>query len=373
MSKMIVKIKHIDAITPHNNADALEIAHLGAWTTCVKKGVFNVGDLVVFLPPDAILPKSLHQFLGITKYCSEMPKYSEDYKQGRCRVRAARLRGERSFGTLMTKNDLLKYVMTYTPEKCTSYGFMVDDDVADLLGITKYTPPEKIKSGDAAPENALFHQYTDIERYQNYPKAIDEGEHVVMLEKVHGTNSRIGLVMSNDDLVWMCGSHRSNRKQFDATGDLSLYWKPLTCNVVDMLTEIQNDTKAVSVVLFGEIYGRGIQDMQYDGNISFAAFDISVNGQYLDWPAVVKMCDKHSVSMVPVVYEGPFSEAILMEHTDGPTIVCEQPISKFKGREGVVVKPIVERQSQYLPNHGRVILKSVSVDYLNRRGGTDNA
>jgi RNA ligase (TIGR02306 family) len=372
MSKIVVEVKRIDDITPHSNADSLEIAHIGAWTTCVKKDVFKVGDLVVFLPPDAILPRSLHEFLGISKYCGEMPRNSEEHKQGRCRVRATRLRGERSFGTLMTMHDLLQYIFTHAPERSISYGFMEGDDVADMLDITKYTPPEKIRSGDAAPENALFHTYTDIERYQNYPHVMCEGEHVVILEKVHGTNVRMGLVMSNDELTWMCGSHRSNRKQFDTKGEVSLYWRMLSGNVQEMLAAIQHYTKAVSVILFGEIYGP-VQDMTYRGVLEFASFDISVNGQYMNWPDVVQWCNRHCVPMVPVLYEGPFSEAVLMEHTDGPTTVCEKPVSKFKGREGVVVKPVVERCSNELPNNGRVILKSVSVDYLNRRGATDNA
>ncbi|MYG14266.1 MAG: RNA ligase (ATP), partial [Gammaproteobacteria bacterium] len=37
-------------------------------------------------------------------------------------------------------------------------------------------------------------------------------------------------------------------------------------------------------------------------------------------------------------------------------------------REGVVVRPVAERES---PGLGRVILKSVSGDYLTRKGGTE--
>ena len=67
--------------------------------------------------------------------------------------------------------------------------------------------------------------------------------------------------------------------------------------------------------------------------------------------------------LVPVLYRGPFSEAALLEHTSGATVLGGKHL-----REGVVLRPAVERESAEL---GRVILKSVSGDYLTRRGGTE--
>jgi hypothetical protein len=45
---------------------------------------------------------------------------------------------------------------------------------------------------------------------------------------------------------------------------------------------------------------------------------------------------------------------------------------KFGGREGCVVTPVVERYDPDLGGGGRVILKSISADYLARKGGTDD-
>ena len=44
---------------------------------------------------------------------------------------------------------------------------------------------------------------------------------------------------------------------------------------------------------------------------------------------------------------------------------------KFKGREGMVIRPVKERHSEKLPQFGRVVLKSISVDYYERKGGTE--
>jgi len=376
MSKIVVKVCKIDEIIPHGNADALEVACVGAWTTCVKKDVFAAGDLVVFIPPDAILPKELHEHLGITQYCGEMPQSSGEAEQGKRRVRATRLRGVRSFGTLMTIADVVEYfrsVHGHPPSHC--YPFMEGNELSVLLGITKYEPPEKIRQGDQMTPHALFHKYTDIERYQNFPSLLKEGEEVVILEKIHGTNCRVGLVMTDVGLTFMAGSHNTRRKAVDTIGHNSLYWKPLDESIADMkglLEYEQHEREAVSIIVFCEIYGPGIQDMQYAGYLAYRVFDIAVNGEYLNWDDVERICKAHAVPTVPVLYQGPFSEEVLMEHTDGNTQVCEAVTGKFKGREGCVVKPIVERQDFDIPS-GRVILKSVGADYLNRKGGTDNA
>jgi RNA ligase (TIGR02306 family) len=358
----------VSNITEHKNADQLEILHVDGWQTCVKKDTFAVNDLVVYIPPDAILPKSLHEFLGITKYCGHMPKGSLEHEQEKVRVRATRLRGERSFGTVMTLDDVHNYLKVVSENASEFLGFSEGDDLTEALGITKYTPPERVYDGDAEKENSLFPKYTDIERYQNYPRMLCEGEPVVMLEKVHGSSNRIGLIRQDEEFTLVAGSHRLQRKR----NEESLYWKPLQWfpQIDLLLHHIQEQHNANSVVLYSEIIGPSIQDMVYSGVLTCLAFDISVDLKYLDWNDTKYYLDMFNVLCVPVLYEGPFSVDKLMEYTDGPTMVCENPVGKFKGREGCVVKPLHERTD----NMGRrVILKSVSVEYLSRKGATDNA
>ena len=54
-------------------------------------------------------------------------------------------------------------------------------------------------------------------------------------------------------------------------------------------------------------------------------------------------------------------QEIIEQYTSGPCVLCENPTTKFKGREGIVITPV---QEQYDPIIRRKILKSVSVDYL---------
>ena len=68
---------------------------------------------------------------------------------------------------------------------------------------------------------------------------------------------------------------------------------------------------------------------------------------------------------MPQVYRGPYDAEAIRQHTGGHTLVCEQK----QIREGVVIRPIKERFSEEL--NGRLVLKSISDDYVLRKGGTE--
>jgi hypothetical protein len=130
----------------------------------------------------------------------------------------------------------------------------------------------------------------------------------------------------------------------------------------------------MAVVVFGEILGSGVQSMAYghtNGNRSFRAFDLAINGKYIDFDKKVELFKQFNIEMVPILYRGPFSVEKMREHTDGNTTFC--PIEKvqgFKGREGIVVTPLIEQNATAL--NGRMILKSVSVDYRSRDNTDEN-
>ena len=130
-----------------------------------------------------------------------------------------------------------------------------------------------------------------------------------------------------------------------------------------------------NIVVFGEIYGPGVQDTDYGvpaGDIGYRVFDITDDGDYLDYDIVKCMCDNNQVELAPLLYKGPFSQRMVEELTSGPTtLVSPEGIKcKFKGREGIVITPVVEAYSEVLG--GRMILKSKSADYLDRKGAQDN-
>ena len=149
----------------------------------------------------------------------------------------------------------------------------------------------------------------------------------------------------------------------------------MTAGVRLLLEHVRDRQPCDGVVLFGELYGT--QDMKYGlkNRRGFRAFDLAIGGRYADHDRVASLCDRFGVETVPVLYRGPFSVTEVERQTDGPTTVCAAAdAGPFGGREGIVVKPAVERfDDRLVPtgSRGRVIFKSVSADYLARGGGTD--
>ena len=109
-----------------------------------------------------------------------------------------------------------------------------------------------------------------------------------------------------------------------------------------------------------------------NGAKGFRAFDVAVDGKYLDHDKKVEALLRHGLEVVPLLYRGPFSWDVVEGHTYGPTTMCPPDASgRFGGREGCVITPVIERFHAGLGDTGRVILKSISADYLARKGGTD--
>src|SRR5579872_3880409 len=114
MSDLIVEVCRVEEVVSHPNADALDLLTIKGWIVVEKKGRYKVGDLIVFFPPDSILPVELSDRLNCTQYLSKQ------------RLKAARLRGIVSCG-LVAPNE---------------GNWILGQDLAEHYGIQKYEPPE---------------------------------------------------------------------------------------------------------------------------------------------------------------------------------------------------------------------------------------
>jgi RNA ligase (TIGR02306 family) len=383
MSTIHIEAVEIAAINPHPNADKLEIATILGTECCVQKGKHKVGETVVWFPPNMLIPTSVGEALGVTQYLKRSC-YATDAAATNCRVAATRLRSVPSFGFIISLAEAKAAAKSPAPllegHPLVTFG---DDtkpgmNLDGYFGGIKYEPPAAGAPGtprakgfnaDAAPDHPDFHKYTDIENHYRYENMIPEGEPVRITEKLHGRNIRLGLINVDGQFEFMVGSHKVNWKPEDSHGNVPLWWQMLTEPVVNLLTALCEEQN--NVIVFGEIYGPGVQDMDYgEAEPSLRVFDISVNRRYLNWCEVEEMCFFHGVETVPLLYKGPYSKAVLKEHTYGLTKVAEAEAirSKFKDREGCVVTPLNEQ----IKHGSRVILKSVSADYLGRKGGQDH-
>ena len=337
-------------IEPHPNADRLELAAIGGFRSVVGKGSFVDGDLAAYIPEGAVCPDWLIAELGLEGKLAGSK---------RNRVKAVKLRGALSQGLVYPVRDGM----------IRGQRVAEGDDVTALLELVKYEPPVPIAmQGEVAPAHGATIRY-DIENFKKYPRELRDGEPVLITEKLHGSWCCLGWHPEHGVVVTSKGmSDKGLRLKLNDANANNLYVR--TWNAHERAFEQARMRLAADgqpFYLLGEVYGRGVQDLHYgEPNPAFAVFDAYIGepgqGRYLSAAELVaSLADLFT--LVPLLYEGPFAEAVLLEYTDGATALGGKHV-----REGVVVRPAVERESA---EFGRVILKNVSGDYLTRRGGTE--
>lgn len=362
MSTFAVHVVRV-VIEPHENADALEIARVGDYRSVVRKGQFVSGTLVAYIPEQAIVPEALLEEMGLK---GKLAGKAGD------RVKAMKLRGVLSQGLVIAARA----------------GWSEGQDVAGELGVVKWEPPAPPAHMNGVCYAAGLDRCMryDIENFKAHPEVLVAGEPVVFTEKIHGTWCQIGRLPPS--MIEAEGHLVVSSKGLAARG---LAFRPEAPENVDNLylrvargMEIDRRIAEVfaaemaadqPVFLLGEVFGAGVQDLAYatkpdaQGTPGFRVFDIYVGrpgqGAYLSDLPLAAACEQLQVPQVPVLYRGPFSREVMLEHTDGKETVTGKGVHM---REGIVVRAAVEREDPLL---GRVQLKSVSEKYLLRSGGTE--
>jgi len=380
-------------ILPHPNAEKLELAQVADYRCVVGKDLYKTGDLVAYIPEAAVIPEDQLQFFG---YWSEAEGKGLLAGSKGDRVKAVKLRGEVSQGLVFPVNKIAMYLGQLDRE------FNVGDDVAELLGITKWEPPIPVgMAGEVYNAGQSVTVDYDIENLKKYPDVLVEGEEVIFTEKLHGTSFQIGLLpcmdkYDNDDhfyvgpeesrngdayffiaskglgaqgLCFKDNEANKNNVYVRAARQFNLFEKLLKLRVHLLGT---SEIKSIEpLILQGEVFG-AVQDLTYgakQGEIFFRAFDICIGERsarrYLDEDAFAWAIDIMEIDRCPVLYKGPYSKEKILELTHHTkSVVCPTQIS-----EGGVVKPTKERKDPSIPTMGgRVILKSINEDYLLRKG-----
>jgi RNA ligase (TIGR02306 family) len=341
---------HALHIEPHPNADRLELAAVGGFRCVVAKGSFADGDLAAYIPEGAVCPDWLIAELGLEGKLAGSK---------RNRVKAVKLRGALSQGLVYPVRD----------GAVRGRPVAEGDTVTDLLELVKYEPPVPIAmQGEVRPVHGATLRY-DIENIKKYPDALRDGEPVVITEKLHGSWCCLGWHPDHGPIVTSKGmSDRGMALIVNEANQHNLYvraWRAFETAFETARARLAGAEQPFYVL--GEVYGRGVQDLHYgEPNPAFRVFDVYLGepgrGRYLSTAEIEASLDD-LFPLVPVLHRGPFSETVLLRETDGPTALGGKHL-----REGIVVRPATERESA---EFGRVILKSVSGDYLTRKGGTE--
>lgn len=357
-----VNIENIIAVEPHPNADRLELATVRGWQCVIPKGQFQVGDLVVYIPIDSILPDEL-----------EAKIFGPDskVKLNKSRVKTIKLRGAISQG-LVVKPETVGL-----SSDANWFNVSIGLNVTKKLGITKYEPPAKeLPNGmnvkkQKRLENPNFHKYGGIENFKNYPDLFEEGEQVSVTEKIHGTNFRAGYVPCVANTIWrrvlkFFGRlpeyefvYGSNNVQLHQKGERGGFYSFTVYGEAVEKYKLRELLKP-SEVVYGEIYGAGIQKGYTYGcgpeERKLVIFDLKRSGEFVSSEELSAFCRERELPQPPELYRGPFNKNTILALTLGDSVLA----SAQKVREGVVVKPIEEEKS-YI---GRKLLKVISDTYL---------
>jgi RNA ligase (TIGR02306 family) len=377
MSTFEIKTRTITQLDVHPNAERLELVVIGGYKAVVQKNIHRVGDTILYIPEDSVFADlSIAEKLGVAAYLTGKQKN---------RVKAIKLRGILSQGIVLPIESVLEVARVLGVSQSDMHyagGVLnLDDsgefgppmcyivpgvDFAQFFKIEKYEEPIPIEMAGQVRRWPSFLPKFDIENIKRPESmaAMRDGEEVVMTEKLHGTNMTVavGPGLDEDERVYVCSRNNALKES-----DSNVYWRAvklygLDDDVLGMLTE---DFDAVSVSLHGEVYG--VQDLKYgkvNGDIGFAAFDIMIDGKFINYDDFMRICNEYGIPTVPVIYRGPYDYETLYKAAHGKTLIA----GVDHIREGGVVKPVVERTDDFA---GRVSFKFVSEDYLTRKGGSE--
>jgi RNA ligase (TIGR02306 family) len=280
----LASIEKIKDVIPHPNADKLDIVGVMGYKCIVLKNRYAVGDRIVFIQPDTVLPDK---------------PWAEDFKKKSSRVKAIKLRNEWSFGIVMPLDGVDSIINLEDLE--------IGEEVSQYIGVIKYEAPapQSLDAKGALPFGLVK---TDEERFQNLNDTLPFDEYVDVTLKIDGSSATYYCKKDPITSEWHTGicsrtleiKPDCNNKYTQANAKYNILQK------LQQYCERYN----VSLALRGEIYGQGIQNFAKNPhakkNLDFAVFSVFNldKREYEnndDFHYFVHVCESIDVPYVPFV------------------------------------------------------------------------
>jgi len=284
MNANLATIRKIKDLVPINGADRIELCTFEDiyWQSVVKKDQFKIGELIIFIEIDTILPKDAPwaQFLKNNTPINEP-----------LRVKTCKLRGCLSQGIVLPLNVLPN-------NDLVEIGY----DVTNLLDVKHYEKPVPVSlAGKIKGNFPSFLRKTDEPRIQNFPNVINEiiGRNVYITRKEDGSsltayfnNGNFGVCSRNLDLLELSDN---------------AYWKIVNkFNLHEKFIKLNRN-----IAIQGELVGAGINGNRLgltDITLSvFNVWDIDTQS-YLNYNDFISICNELELNTVPVLYVGEFKK-----------------------------------------------------------------
>lgn len=334
----MASIKEILDISPIENADSIELATVDGWQSVIKKGQFKPGDRVIFCEPDSLLP--------------ETPDF-EFMRPKKFRIKTCRLRGVMSQGICFPLDIL-------PPGQ-----YEINEDVSEILGITKYEPPIPIqlRGRVRCATNRLAVPKTDEMRVQNIPDVLERHKfkEFYITEKLDGTS--MSVYLDPETGLHVCSRNVDLAPDFEHRFNGTAYWNYAIDHEIEEILKTLGST----ICLQGELFGKGIQGNKYNLNdVRFRVFnfwDMS-NHCYIEQSVMNDTVEAFGLGkdfLVPQIGKLTLDHSVndLLKMSTGTSTISDNL------REGLVFRPIEEQIDFKI---GRLSFKAVSPEFLLKYG-----
>lgn len=311
--RLLAHVEKVVALDPIPKADFVETATILGWQCVVAKGIHKVGDLVVFIEVDSIVPNhEIFDFMAPRKW----------------RVRTIKLRKQISQGLVIPLEELDRFKQDY------SHKVLEGDDVTDVIGIIKYDPQAKKENKLRAIENRnpiveylmsfqwfrtiraemgfgrlrnfpTFITKTDETRIQNLPHIfrIWENEEMFGAEKLDGQSATYAIYKDEKYKLWnwlkrstdfiVCSRNLRLHKENKST-----WWR------IARQLDIENKLRKIgkNIAIQGEIIGESVQDNKYKiKGLDFYIFNVYDIDEQKKYNLFEKQdfCEIHGFKIIP--------------------------------------------------------------------------
>lgn len=352
MERKLASIQKVKNLFPIPDADKIEVAEILGWKVVVKKGEYNVGDLICYVEIDSVLPQK--------------PEF-EFLRDRHFRIKTVKLRKQVSQGIvfplsiLPAKSD---HVQVSEHEwNAMPHMWQEDEDVTEVLGIKKYEPdvPAQLAGTIKGSFPSFLHK-TDETRIQSIPQILENFKDTEMYvtEKLDGSSMTVYLRgMDIGGEFGVCSRNLDIKESAE-----NAYWK--TARALDLETKMR--TLGKNICLQGELVGPGVQKNKYAlSELAFYIFNIfDIDTQkYYDFEDFLEVVATLGLKCVPVVHAN-----LKLTHTVDELVKMADNVSVLNPnvkREGLVFRSRVEKDEP-IRGLGRFSFKVINPEFLLKYG-----
>ena len=214
----LAKIIAIKDFTPHPNADALKIAHVGGYSIIV--GIDEQPGLYIYFPALCQINENLLSYANLYRHKEKNsnPEAKPGFFEDNGRVKAIKLRGVVSEGFLLPAETLRDFILATVNVKINEFDVNFEFDAVEQDGkefwiCKKYVIKQTQGSGsrnnsgkvakgfDRIDENQFRFHYNTVQ-VKKEPWCIAPDDMIQISEKIHGTSGISAYVLCKKPLTF---------------------------------------------------------------------------------------------------------------------------------------------------------------------------